>query len=160
MSDDVTEHVVRLRDDATGWRQVDGPRLTPDDPFLDGLDEDEAENLVRSNWALRRSDVNEAEAFYPAESEEDATDEGEQDAASDGDEKAAVDDVESWDGWNEEDWLDLDYQQRATDVREGRVDDHLHDIKEVETSETVIDAVDERLGEVTDGVHSNADQEE
>jgi hypothetical protein len=60
------EHVVRLREDAEGWREVDGPRLTPDDPFLTGLDEARAAALVRSNWALERADVDDAEAFYGA----------------------------------------------------------------------------------------------
>lgn len=69
---DITEHVVKLREDASGWRKIDGPRLEPDDPFLVGLDEDEAENLVRANWALQRSSVEEAQAFYGAAGEEEA----------------------------------------------------------------------------------------
>lgn len=70
MADNITEHVVKLRDDASGWRKVDGPRLDPDDPFLTGLDEQEAENLVRANWALQRSSVEEAQAFYGSETTE------------------------------------------------------------------------------------------
>lgn len=64
MSEELSEHVVALREDATGWRKVDGPRLTPDDPFETGLDEAEAEALVRSNWALKHTTVEEAREFY------------------------------------------------------------------------------------------------
>ena len=64
MSEEISEHVVRLRDDATGWREVDGPELTEDDPYLDGLDEERAEALVRSNWAVRHADVDDAREFY------------------------------------------------------------------------------------------------
>jgi hypothetical protein len=60
----IEPHVVRLREGHAGWRRVDGPRLTPDDPFLVGLDEAHAAALVRSQWALRHADVDEAHAFY------------------------------------------------------------------------------------------------
>ena len=123
------EHAVRLREDATGWRKVDGPRLTEDDPFLTGLTEAEAENLVRSNWALVHADA------------------------------ADAPDVEKWEDWNEEDWMDLGYQQRAEDVREGRVDDHLDAIEDVETSDNVTEAVDERRAEL-DGADTDDSQEE
>lgn len=63
-TDESTDYVVRLREDAAGWRKVDGPHLTPDDPFLTGLTEQEAEDLYRSNWALKRSSVEEAREFY------------------------------------------------------------------------------------------------
>jgi len=56
--------------------------------------------------------------------------------------------VEKWADWNEDDWLDLGYKQRVEDVREGRVDRHLEDIADIETSDTVEDAVDERLAEL------------
>lgn len=62
MADSVGPHVVRLRDDAAGWRELDGPTLTPDEPFLCGLSEQRANALVRSNWALRHSTANAAEA--------------------------------------------------------------------------------------------------
>lgn len=67
MADDseaIEEHVVRLREDAAGWRKVNGPHLTPDDPFLTGLSEQEAEDLYLSNWAIQRATVEEARAFY------------------------------------------------------------------------------------------------
>ncbi|WP_435075289.1 hypothetical protein [Halorubrum sp. HHNYT27] len=63
MGDSVEPHVIRLREDAAGWREVDGPRLTPDEPFLTGLSAERAESLVGSNWALRPSDVDEATAY-------------------------------------------------------------------------------------------------
>lgn len=63
MSDPVEPHVVRLREDAAGWREVDGPRLTPDEPFLTGLSAERAESLAGSNWALRPADVEEATAY-------------------------------------------------------------------------------------------------
>jgi hypothetical protein len=46
------DYAVRLREDAAGWRRVDGPTLTPEDPVLDGLTEQEAEDLLMSQWAL------------------------------------------------------------------------------------------------------------
>ena len=61
---ELTDHVVTLREGAEGWRQVDGPRLTSDDPFLTGLEEQEAEALVRSNWALQHATVDEAREFH------------------------------------------------------------------------------------------------
>lgn len=57
-------------------------------------------------------------------------------------------DVDEWEDWNEDDWLELDYEQRAEDVQAGRVDDHLEEIVEVETSSTVEDAVEERRDEL------------
>lgn len=62
MSDSVEPHVVKLRDDAAGWRRVDGPRLTPEEPFLTGLTEQKAEALVGKQWALEHSTVEAAEA--------------------------------------------------------------------------------------------------
>lgn len=57
-------HAVRLREDAEAWREIDGPRLSLDDPFLSGLDEQRAEALVRSNWALIPATAEAAEEFY------------------------------------------------------------------------------------------------
>lgn len=62
MGDSVEPHVVRLREDAAGWRRVDGPRLTPEEPFLTGLTEQKAEALVGKQWALEHSTVEAAEA--------------------------------------------------------------------------------------------------
>lgn len=170
MSDEISEHVVRLREGAAGWRQVDGPRLDEDDPFLTGLDEEEAEALVRSNWALQRSSAEEAQEFYgPPDKEEDeeevdesADEESAEESQEEQESEEAANEavIETWESWNEEDWLDLDYQQRAEDVREGRVDDHLHEIADVETSQTVEDAVSDRLAEVTDEVQGAQPDEE
>ena len=50
-------NAVRLRDEATGWARVsDGVELTEDDPVLDGLTEQEANDLVQTQWALVRAD--------------------------------------------------------------------------------------------------------
>ena len=147
--EELTERVVTLREDAPGWRQVDGPRLTEDDPFLTGLGEEQAEALVRSNWALQHASVEDARAFYgPPDEEEDAEpQDGDGETAA---ENATDEDVTSWENWNEEDWLDLGYQQRAEDVQAGLVDDHLDTIADVETSDTVVDAVENRQADLTD----------
>lgn len=50
--------------------------------------------------------------------------------------------------WSEEAWLEGDYEQRAEAVSGGRVDGHLEAIRNVETSDTVIEAVDERQAEL------------
>lgn len=57
-------------------------------------------------------------------------------------------DPDEWHDWNEDSWLELGYQQRAEDVREGRVDDDLDAIEDAETSDTVIEAVEERREEL------------
>jgi len=50
----------------------------------------------------------------------------------------------SGDGFDAEAWLDQDYRDRADRVEAGDVDEHLGKIRNVETSDTVIDAIDER----------------
>jgi hypothetical protein len=45
-------------------------------------------------------------------------------------------------------WLDNDYGDRADAVLAGGLDDYLDEIEEAETSQTVIDAVDERRAEL------------
>jgi hypothetical protein len=59
-------------------------------------------------------------------------------------------DVDEWADWNEDDWLDVGYEQRADDVRAGRVDEHLEAIADVETSSTVEGAVEARRNELAD----------
>jgi len=54
------------------------------------------------------------------------------------------DDIE----WSEEAWLDGDYSERAEAVAGGRVDGHLDAIEDCETSDTVIEAVEERRAEL------------
>jgi hypothetical protein len=48
----------------------------------------------------------------------------------------------------EDDWLDRDYQDRADAVAAGEADGFLDTVEEYETSETVIDAVQERRDEL------------
>lgn len=43
-----------------------------------------------------------------------------------------------------DEWLDQDYRERADRVTAGEVDEHLDTIADAETSQTVIDAVDDR----------------
>lgn len=50
--------------------------------------------------------------------------------------------------WSEEEWLAGDYEERAEAVRDGRVDRHLDDIEDVERSETVTEAVEQRREEI------------
>jgi len=57
---------------------------------------------------------------------------------------------ESGDDFEINGWLDNDYQDRAAAVREGGLDDHLDEIADAETSDTVIEAVDERRAELED----------
>ena len=47
-------------------------------------------------------------------------------------------------------WLENGYQDRADAVHEGDVDDYLDEIEAAETSETVLDAVEERRDELED----------
>jgi len=62
------------------------------------------------------------------------------------------DDAETDDGveWTEEAWLDGSYGERRDAVEDGRVDEHLADIEAVETSDTVIEAVEARRAELAD----------
>lgn len=66
------------------------------------------------------------------------------------DEAAATADTESADvgEWDETEWLDGDYQDRADLVRTGAVDAHLDAIEDVETSDTVLGAVEARREEL------------
>lgn len=53
----MSDHAVRLRDGATGWARVsDGIELTEDAPVLDGLTEQETNDLVQTQWALVHAD--------------------------------------------------------------------------------------------------------
>lgn len=76
---------------------------------------------------------------YDVEYTDDGTIAGDSETAEESDETVQ---------WNEDDWMDLPYGDRADAVREGRVDDHLDDIADVETSSTVTDAVEERKDEL------------
>lgn len=52
------------------------------------------------------------------------------------------------DAFDADAWLEQDYRTRADRVGAGDFDEHLATIREVETSATVMDAVDERLEEL------------
>ena len=45
-------------------------------------------------------------------------------------------------------WLENDYQDRADAVLDGGLDDHLDKIEDAETSETVLDAIEDRRTEL------------
>lgn len=45
-------------------------------------------------------------------------------------------------------WLENDYTDRADAVREGGLDDYLNEIEAAETSQTVLDAVEDRRAEL------------
>jgi len=64
----------------------------------------------------------------------------------DGDDEAVDDEAE----WSEEAWLAGDYEERAEAVRDGRVDQHLDDIEDVERSETVTEAVEQRREDLSE----------
>lgn len=57
-------------------------------------------------------------------------------------------DVGEWPDWSEDDWYELDYNERAADIREGRVDNHLDEIIATETSETAEQAARDRRDEL------------
>lgn len=77
-----------------------------------------------------------------------------EDGAYDADVDAESDDgdgePDEWHDWNEDAWMDLGYEQRAEDVRAGRVDDHLGDVESAERSDTVLEAVEDRRSELED----------
>jgi len=61
----------------------------------------------------------------------------------------ADDDTEgAEDAFDVEAWLEQDYQDRASRVHAGEVDDHLDAIADAETSDTVRDAIGERRAEL------------
>lgn len=69
----------------------------------------------------------------------------EDDGDGEGDDTAEEsDDIE----WSEEAWLEGDYSERAEAVADGRVDDHLNAIEDCETSDNVIEAVEDRRAEL------------
>lgn len=70
---------------------------------------------------------------------------GETDAASDEVSAEETDDVSEWD---EDEWLDGGYQDRADMVRTGAVDEFLDEVEAVETADTVLDAVEARRDEL------------
>ena len=67
---------------------------------------------------------------------------------SDGEAADAGDDAGEATPFDVESWLEQDYQTRADRVRDGDVDHILDTIADVETSQTVLDAVDDRRDEL------------
>lgn len=121
MADEVEGRVLRLRDGASGWAEVDGPELTPEDPFLTGLDEQRATRLVQSNWALVESDAETAESFY-------ADDDGEDDDT----------DLATLDGVGD---------AKADDLRDAGFETH-GDLADASVEElAAVDGISERLAE-------------
>lgn len=105
----------------TGWGtyEHDGERYTVDDGTLAVDDEATARAIASSHTAITLPDD--------------------------------VDDSEGDDGgdaFDEDAWMDRDYQDRETAVRDGDVDEHLDAIADAETSETVKEAVDDRRDEL------------
>jgi len=74
---------------------------------------------------------------------DDGADDGADDEASENDDS---DDIE----WTEEAWLQGNYTERAEAVADGRVDEQLDAIEDVETSENVIEAVEQRRDELSE----------
>jgi len=68
------------------------------------------------------------------------------DASDDGDESESDEAVE----WTEEAWLEGSYTERAEAVTDGRVDEHLDAIADAETSENVIEAVEQRRDDLSE----------
>lgn len=58
--------------------------------------------------------------------------------------------IDEWHDWNEGDWLELDYEQRADDVQAGRVDEHLDEVIDCDRSTTVTEAANKRRDELED----------
>lgn len=94
----------------------------------------EAEYLVEERGDFQVVDAGEPEEPAPEEAETEAEPEPSEDTA---DESFDVDE-----------WLDRDYQDRAEAVAAGDVDDHLEEIEDEETSETVIEAIQGRRDEL------------
>jgi len=78
-----------------------------------------------------------------ADAGEDASSDDSDDGAAD-----AGDDAGEAEPFDVEAWLDQNYQTRADRVRDGDVDHILDTIVDIETSQTVLDAVDDRRDEL------------
>lgn len=160
MADDT--HTVRLSETGPSrWSNADGISASQDDPTVTGLSDSVAEYLVSTHPFERVTASQDSSESVSVDEQTPTTQETDSDSdldsesevddgivRSDSVDEADASDVDSWDDWNEDDWLSLDYQQRAADVREGRVDDHLDDVEAVETSGTVTAAVGDRRAEL------------
>lgn len=95
------------------------------------------------------SDVGEFEYAEVTDVEYTEVDDSE-DEAEDGSESEAEDESgsEEWADWTEEDWLSNGWASRKSDVNDGLVDNYLEEIIEIETSNQVREAAQERLNEL------------
>jgi len=104
----------------------DADRPDTDDSELDGVEETDPSD---SNPTLEAEES-------PSTDDEDGSEGSSSDADSD---------------FDADEWLEADFRDRADLVLEGRADDYLDPIEEVETSTTVTDAVEERRAELEEG---------
>lgn len=126
-------------------RRSDGTVAEPGDKI--NVDESFVDRFPDSKFDRVHADDTDG----PDDDSDGSTDTADTDDANDAaDDGAAAEppDVDEWQDWNEDDWLDVDFEQRAEDVRTGAVDDHLDDVESVERSNTVLDAVETRRDEL------------
>lgn len=93
-----------------------------------------------------RIDVDEAQAAYLCDERRDfrrVDDDGDEAADPSGEAEGSDEDEFDADAW-----LEQDFDDRADRVRAGDVDDHLEEIADEETSDTVLDAIGERRAEL------------
>lgn len=128
----MTERTVRHRDNGPNGYRGHGVVTRPGEERT--VDTETADILLETGYF---------EAVDDAATDTD-TDSGDTETT----EMAEPEDGSEWNDWNEDDWFELDFQDREVDVREGRVDAHLDAIESVERSDTVIDAVADRRGEL------------
>jgi hypothetical protein len=97
-------------------------------------------------------EVEERYAEYLDENRDDfevVEEEGEGGGGDDGDGSGDEEDEDGADeAFDADEWLDQDYRGRAERVREGEVDEVLDLVADEETSDTVIEAVEERRNEI------------
>lgn len=92
------------------------------------------------------AEVSESEAAYLCDERGDF--EVVKDGAEVREEDGPPDVVAEGDDFSSNGWLDNGYQDRADAVHAGGLDEYLDEIEEVETSQTVIDAVEDRRDEL------------
>ena len=138
MTDTITVRLTedgpaRIRGNGRTWERGESRDVPPE----------KAEALTSTHDYFEVVDGPEPEAEVEAES-------GPDEDASGG--TITTDDImpdESDDGeFDVDEWLEQDFDDRADAVRAGEVDDHLEEIADHETSDTVLDAVGERRAEL------------
>lgn len=118
---------VRYTADGGSYLDADGDRAGPDDPVLEVTDE-KAEELVEQ-FGFEHVD-------------------GDGDGVSEEDPLEGKPVAETDVSDHLDRWLDQHYTDRAEQVHAGDADGSLDEVEEAETSETVIDAVQERRDEL------------